>query len=1272
MKKIYATLCLLLSFFAVLQAQPTFYALTTAKTNFISNYTGSTNTLSAVITAQSSEERPMGDLVKARNGKLYGMTRSGGSSDDGVIFSFDPSSGTYTKLKDFGGTLGSDPLGSLMQASDDKLYGMTSDGGSSNAGVIFSFDPSSGIYTKLKDFGGADGSNPRGSLMQASDGRLYGMTRWGGSENRGVIFSFDPSRGTYTKLKDFTVSKDFTVNGGYFPFGSLMQASNGKLYGMTNSGGVLNRGVIFSFDPVTEAYTKVKEFLGPDGSDPEGSLIQASNGLLYGMTPYGGKNVAGVIFALDPSSGNFHGISFPGDANGGRPTGSLMQASNGKLYGLTAAGTYGVIFSFDPSSGTYTNLKSFGGTEGVSPAGSLVQASNGKLYGMTQYGGISSVGVIFSLDPSSGVYTKLKDFIGKDGSAPRGSLVKARDGKLYGMTLSGGKYGGGIIFCFDPASGAYTKPKDFGWRDSDGKSPHGSLVLAGNGKLYGMTAGGGDWGHGTIFSFDPSSSIFTKLKDFGFGGADGSDPRGSLFRANTGKLYGMTSSGGSNNKGVIFSFDPATNAYTKLKDFGGADGATPIGDLAQASFGTLYGMTSRGGSSDRGVIFSFNPSTGVYKKLKDFGGSEGAAPLGSLVLSKNGGRFYGMTSSGGSYNYGVIFEINHFSVTPYKKLYDLGGTKGQGVNPFGSLVQARDAKLYGTTANGGSRNLGVIFSFDPSSNTYTELNNFDGTNGSHPVGSLLEVGSTPTTISTASLNSSYCAGSSVTVNYTASGAFASGNVFTAQLSDTSGSFTSTKTPPTTIGTVTATTSGAITATIPAGASAGSKYRIRVVASNPVITGSDNGNNIAVKALATYYRDADGDKYGDAKKPTQACSAADGYVSDNTDCDDTKASVHPGATEVCNGIDDNCNGLIDEGVKKTFYADADGDKYGDAKKPMQACSVLSGYVTDNTDCDDTKASVHPGATEVCNGIDDNCNGIIDEGVLKTFYADADRDGYGDTKMAGFACSAPDGYVSNNTDCDDTKASINPGKTEVCANGIDDNCNGLIDENCGSVPRISINDVTVYESDGVAVLTVSSDRVSTSDIKIHYDTENGTASGSGKGAKRFDFELAKGSVTIDAGTKTAQIRITITTDAVVEPGEYFEVSIGLKGNDSKDATIIKNSAIVTIRSGTRPTLTSNYSAKAVQPAGKAVRSLALDAQAYPNPSTSSFNISMSNNNTKERIAMTVTDVNGRVIERRNNLTAGQTVQTGSQYRPGIYFVEMTQGKARVHLKLVKVMY
>jgi hypothetical protein len=192
----------------------------------------------------------------------------------------------------------------------------------------------------------------------------------------------------------------------------------------------------------------------------------------------------------------------------------------------------------------------------------------------------------------------------------------------------------------------------------------------------------------------------------------------------------------------------------------------------------------------------------------------------------------------------------------------------------------------------------------------------------------------------------------------------------------------------------------------------------------------------------WYADDDRDGFG-AGEPVLACSAPTGHVTDDADCDDDAASVHPAALELCDAIDNDCDGAIDDGlVDMPQFADADRDGYG-AGAIVHACRMLEGHVGMHGDCDDAAPLTHPGATESCNMRDDNCNGSVDEGVLNTFYRDANGDGHGNLAMPINACVAPTGYVARSTDCNDTCATCFPGNAELC-DRLDNDCDGLADD------------------------------------------------------------------------------------------------------------------------------------------------------------------------------------------------------------------------------------
>ena len=354
---------------------------------------------------------------------FYGVTEGGGVGQ-GTIFRTDASGNNHTIVfnKFFANVAntGRIPQGTLLHASNGLLYGMTSHGGNFDVGVIYSFDLQTNSYTKKIDLSNTLGSFPNGSLIEATNGNIYGMTSQGGSENKGVIFEYDPILNKYSKLVDFN------DNLGSYPTGSLIQAKDGKLYGMTSGGG---GGIIFMYDIDTKIYTKKINLSSIDASFPEGSLMEASNGLLYGMTSAGGKFGLGVLFSYNYKT-NFITKVFEFDkVNGATPKGDLMQASNQKLFGMTTAGGIkdkGVLFEFDISGSKYLKIIDFDDEKGSKPTGTLIQGKNGKLYGTTSQGGsFVSGGVLFEYDMLLNSYEKKVIFTGSNGQIPSsGKLIE--------------------------------------------------------------------------------------------------------------------------------------------------------------------------------------------------------------------------------------------------------------------------------------------------------------------------------------------------------------------------------------------------------------------------------------------------------------------------------------------------------------------------------------------------------------------------------------------------------------------------------------------------------------------------------------------------------------------------------------------------------------------------------------------------------------------------------------------------------------------------------
>ncbi|MBI3511539.1 MAG: T9SS type A sorting domain-containing protein [Bacteroidetes bacterium] len=328
----------------------------------------------------------------------------------------------------------------------------TTFGGSPGGGTISKMSPTGVGFAHVYDFLYATGCNPYGNMIQASDGYLYGTSENGGPSGSCVIFRYDLVNNIYADVHDFYFAD------GYIPWSGLTEL-NGVLYGVTWDGGVYSNGVLYSYNLSNGVYTDLYDFNSTYGSYPWSALTVA-NGKLYGMAMSGGANNQGGLFCYDPATSNYSLLyslnSSVGD--GTTPYGSLLHAADGKFYGLTMTGgtnTVGTIFSFDESTSAFSTLYNLTTASGCQPKAALVQAPNGMMYGTTSEGGLDSNGVVFSFDPANNTYTDIHDLTLADGKNPNGDLTLSAAGLLFGTATGGGFSGAGTAFSFDLSNGAF-------------------------------------------------------------------------------------------------------------------------------------------------------------------------------------------------------------------------------------------------------------------------------------------------------------------------------------------------------------------------------------------------------------------------------------------------------------------------------------------------------------------------------------------------------------------------------------------------------------------------------------------------------------------------------------------------------------------------------------------------------------------------------------------------------------------------------------------------
>ena len=385
------------------------------------------------------------------------------------------------------------------------------------------------------------------------------------------------------------------------------------------------------------------------------------------------------------------------------------------------------------SAQTYKDLHNFGnGNDGVAPLGTLTQARGGSLWGTTQEGGTNDCtgsgslgGVVFRITPSGReiVFSNFSDALGCD---PYSGLTLGLGGALFGAAFYGGGSGScgggcGTIFKVSPRIfGSLTGLFSFfNSYSGPGGFPEAPPILGTDGSFYGATYAFGrgfpwEW----LYKVTPSGSL-SVLASIG-----SSAP---LLQGMDGNFYG-TSNGGTSGDGLVFQMTPQGN-LTTIFNFDGTHGASPnLGALIQDLDGNFYGATQAGGAYNDGVVFQLTPQ-GAITVLHNFGDPnyphDGTSPYAGLVQATDG-NFYGVTSSGGTKGYGVIFQITPAGA--YSLLYNFNGKHG--ANPESTPMQHTNGKIYGLTAGGGTHGAGVVYSFDMGLGPFVSLVSTAGKVGS--------------------------------------------------------------------------------------------------------------------------------------------------------------------------------------------------------------------------------------------------------------------------------------------------------------------------------------------------------------------------------------------------------------------------------------------------------------------------------------------------------------------------------------------------------------
>lgn len=639
-------------------------------------------------------------VVQASDGWLYGTTVNGGVFLRGTVFRAATDGSAFQVIHHFsGGEGGADARGTIIEASDGAMYGTTTHGGKADQGTVFRLNRDGSDFRILHHFSAEanDGRRPYAGVIEGSDGLLYGTTVGGGSNGSGTVFVVAKDGTTYSRLRSLGAVRGDAAG----PESSLIEGLDGWLYGTSFSGGTSDKGAVFKISKDGSSYFVLHNFLGSpsDGERPMAKLLEGPDGRLYGTTSKGGPFRAGTVFTLTKDGTHYALIL---TAAGRQLEAGLASSVDGFFYGTAAEsdpGTFGSLFRVRADGSGFQQIYSFPNLlTGALPAAELAAGSDGFLYGTTRRGGGPGFGVLFKIQPNnSSSYQVLKEFSLDGGGCrfPQDGVIEATDGRFYGVTREGGRANLGTLFRVDRDGSGLAVLHHFGIPESDGVNPLSALVEGPDGRLYGVTPDGGILDRrGTFFRINTEGGGYEILWRFARSGTSANGPSATLIKARDGYLYGATPHGQPLGAGSIFRFSIADNRLEVLYTHPPSplSSAHLWGDLIEGSNGYLYGTINEDPLAGTANVFRVGKNGTGFEKLPFLKG-----PSGQAVLIKPGlmegsdGKLYAI---GGWRESAIVsFAMDGSALKILHTFSERDGT----VAPMGGLIETPGGFLYGRT-----------------------------------------------------------------------------------------------------------------------------------------------------------------------------------------------------------------------------------------------------------------------------------------------------------------------------------------------------------------------------------------------------------------------------------------------------------------------------------------------------------------------------------------------------------------------------------------------